>query len=424
MPRMLLSALLAALALAVLAPGGAEAQAIPFEYIVQFKAAAGADVVAAHMAAVRASGALVLREYAFGSFSGYAVRLPAGTTLTDAGSAFLFAEEVALYEPNQIVRASPAVGQVNTPARLRHHHRKHPRPANTSRANADCNLQEEATWGLVRTAEQTLNIDGLYPWSSEADGAGVTVYIVDTGIYLEHSDFERRAVWGFDAVDDPSAETDDNGHGTHVAGTVMSKTYGIAKAATAVAVRVLGGDGSGTTAGVISGIQYVAQSGRGKKSVANMSLGGGRSTALNNAVAAAVQVGVPFVVAAGNEAQDACNTSPASEPSAISVACSTSTDAFCSFSNYGRCTDIVAPGMSITSTWINGPYSDNTISGTSMAAPHVAGVVAKLLSASATDLTPDQVQTQLYNLGNRGYVRNVPQPTITPNLLVHYPCPN
>ena len=215
-------------------------------------------------------------------------------------------------------------------------------------------------------------------------------------VYLEHNDFERRAIWGFDSVDNPSPETDENGHGTHVAGTVMSKTYGLAKAATAVAVRVLGADGSGSYAGVIAGVNFVAKDGKGKKAVANMSLGGGKSAAMNNAVAAAVKAGIPFVVAAGNEAQDACNVSPASEPSAITVMCSNSADNFCSFSNYGRCTDMIAPGQSITSTWINGPFSDNTISGTSMSAPHVAGVAAKIISASSSAMTPAQVRHNMY----------------------------
>lgn len=401
------SVLVAFVAVALCA-GGVQGQNIPFEFVVVFTQEATDSAIVSHMSTVVASGSLVTHQYGFGSFRGYAVRVPHGSKLTDASNAFLMAEEVAYYEPNQIYRASAPI---------------HKKPINTSSlVNADCSLQTGATWGLVRVAQEDLNIDGLYPWSPDSDGTGVSVYIVDTGIYLEHTDFEGRAIWGYDAVDDPSPLTDTNGHGTHVAGTVMSKTYGIAKKAKAVAVRVLGNDGSGTTAGVIAGIQFVATDGRGKKSAANMSLGGGKSTALNSAVASAVSVGIPFAVAAGNEAQDACNVSPASEPTAFTVACSTSSDSFCSFSNYGRCVDIIAPGQGITSTWINGPYSDNTISGTSMSSPHVAGIAARIISAAGTTLTPDQVQAQIDSIANLNFVRNVPQPGYTPNTLAHFPC--
>ncbi|KAJ3359364.1 hypothetical protein GGF31_004138 [Allomyces arbusculus] len=248
--------------------------------------------------------------------------------------------------------------------------------------------QSGATWGLVRISERALDLTKPYVYPNSA-GSGVDVYIVDTGIYTAHPDFGGRAKWGTTTCDD-CVDEDDNGHGTHVAGTVASKTYGVAKSANVIAVKVLGGDGSGTNEGVIAGINYVAAQAKakGKTVAANMSLGGSYSAALNSAVKAATSSGVVFAVAAGNENQDACNTSPASEPSAITVGATTKTDTRSSFSNYGKCLDIFAPGSSITSTWNNG--GTNTISGTSMASPHVAGVAALLIgqdpSASASTI--------------------------------------
>ncbi|KNE71269.1 hypothetical protein AMAG_15512 [Allomyces macrogynus ATCC 38327] len=248
--------------------------------------------------------------------------------------------------------------------------------------------QSGATWGLVRISERALDLTKPYVYPSSA-GSGVDVYIVDTGIYTAHPDFGGRAKWGTTTCDD-CVDEDDNGHGTHVAGTVASKTYGVAKSANVIAVKVLGGDGSGTNEGVIAGINYVAEQAKakGKTVAANMSLGGSYSAALNSAVKAATSSGVVFAVAAGNENQDACNTSPASEPSAITVGSTTKTETRSSFSNYGKCLDIFAPGSSITSTWNNG--GTNTISGTSMASPHVAGVAALLIgqdpSASASTI--------------------------------------
>jgi subtilisin family serine protease len=289
---------------------------------------------------------------------------------------------------------------------------------------ADCQLQIEATWGLCRTAERKLQIDGLYPYNAE--GEGVSVYIVDTGIYLQHTEFEGRAEWGFDAVDSPSPREDLNGHGTHCAGTVMSKNFGLAKKAKSVAVRVLDADGSGSNAGVMAGVAYVGTEGSKKKgkAVANLSLGGSFSAALNAAVKAVVEDGIPFVVAAGNEAQDSCNASPASEATAITVMASDSDDGFAYFSNYGKCTNIIAPGVGITSTWIGSQYSINTISGTSMAAPHVAGVVAKMLGAHEEVLTPDEVLEHLLSNATESTITKIPASTKspTPNVLLYAGC--
>jgi len=233
-------------------------------------------------------------------------------------------------------------------------------------------------------SEKDLKIDGHYAYEA-LSGEGVDAYIVDTGIYTEHSDFEGRAEWGTDTVDTPSPKTDGNGHGTHVAGTVISKTYGLAKKAHAIAVKVLGASGSGTNAGVIAGVDWVTSHHGAKKngrpSVANMSLGGGYSAALNKAVDAAVESGVAFAVAAGNENQDACNVSPASASKPLTVAASTNVDGRSYFSNWGKCAHIFAPGSDITSTWIGGKTATNTISGTSMASPHVCGVLARYRAA-------------------------------------------
>tara|TARA_B110000208_G_scaffold141823_1_gene171151 strand:+ start:1003 stop:1632 length:630 start_codon:yes stop_codon:yes gene_type:complete len=206
----------------------------------------------------------------------------------------------------------------------------------------------------------------------------------------------------------------------------MSKNFGLAKKAKSVAVRVLDADGSGSNAGVMAGIAFVGTEGKKKKgkSVANLSLGGSYSSALNAAIAAVVKDGIPFVVAAGNEAQDSCDVSPASEPTAITVMASDSADEFAYFSNFGKCSNIIAPGVGITSTWIGSQYSINTISGTSMAAPHVAGVVAKMLGAHEEVLTPAEVLEHLMSNATESEVSKVPASTSspTPNELLYAGC--
>ncbi|KNE70493.1 hypothetical protein AMAG_14617 [Allomyces macrogynus ATCC 38327] len=246
--------------------------------------------------------------------------------------------------------------------------------------------QSGAPWGLVRISERALDLTKPYTYPDSA-GAGVDVYVVDTGFYTAHPDFGGRARWGTTTCDG-CIDKDENGHGTHVAGTIGSTTYGVAKRANLIAVKVLGANGSGSTVGVIAGINWVTAQAKAKNKtiVANLSLGGTFSAALNNAVKAATSAGVVFVVAAGGDNSGACNTSPASEPSAITVAATTKTDARASSSNYGTCIDIFAPGTAITSTWKNG--GTNTLSGTSMAAAHVVGVAA-LLSAGTG--SPDKL---------------------------------
>jgi subtilisin family serine protease len=260
--------------------------------------------------------------------------------------------------------------------------------------------QTGATWGIDRIDQRARPLSGTYTYNYT--GAGVHAYIVDTGINASHSQFTGRVGAGYDFIQNDSTPQDGNGHGTHVAGTVGGTTYGVAKGVTLHAVRVLDNAGSGTTAGVISGINWVRTNAI-KPAVANMSLGGGYSASLNNAVASAVTSGVTFVVAAGNSAANACNYSPASTPSAITVGATTSTDARASYSNYGSCVDIFAPGSSITSAWYTSTSATNTISGTSMASPHVAGVAALYLQANPS-ASPSAVTSWITSNATTGVV--------------------
>lgn len=239
--------------------------------------------------------------------------------------------------------------------------------------------QTNATWGLDRIDQAVLPLDTQYRFNGT--GAGVNAFIIDTGIRADHTEFTGRVLAGYSAVADTNGTNDCNGHGTHVSGTVGGSTWGVAKSVNLIPVRVLDCTGSGSLSGVIAGIDWVAGSAL-RPAVANMSLGSAKSTTVNAAVAGAYNKGVTMVVAAGNSNADACNYSPSSEPTAITVGATTSADARASYSNYGSCLDVFAPGTNITSAWNTGSTATNTISGTSMASPHVTGVAAIALQAN------------------------------------------
>jgi subtilisin family serine protease len=261
--------------------------------------------------------------------------------------------------------------------------------------------QSSAPWGLDRVDQTSLPLSGTYTYPDTA-GSGVTAYVIDTGVRITHSQISGRASYGYDAVDGDSTAQDGNGHGTHVATTIAGSTYGVAKKAKIVAVRVLDNAGSGTTAGVIAGIDWVTNNHSGP-SVANMSLGGGASTSLDTAVSNSIASGVTYAIAAGNSSANASSYSPARVAAAITVGATTSTDAKASYSNYGSVLDLFAPGSSITAGWNTSDTATNTISGTSMATPHVAGAAAVYL-AGHTSATPAQVATALVNGATTGKV--------------------
>ncbi|KAJ0123045.1 hypothetical protein N8I77_010125 [Diaporthe amygdali] len=303
--------------------------------------------------------------------------------------------------------------------------------------SCDGETEKMAPWGLARVSHRNSLSFGTFNkyLYAEDGGEGVDAYVIDTGTNTEHVDFEGRAHWG-KTIPSGDADEDGNGHGTHCSGTIAGKKYGVAKKANVYAVKVLRSSGSGTMADVIAGVDFAATSHQdqvkaakdGKRkgfkgSVANMSLGGGKTNLLDQAVNAAVDAGLHFAVAAGNDNADACNYSPAAADKAVTVGASAIDDSRAYFSNYGKCTDIFAPGLSIQSTWIGSKTAVNTISGTSMASPHICGLLAYYLSLqpstdseySVAAITPKELKSQLISIATVDALTDIPKDT--PNLL-------
>lgn len=295
-------------------------------------------------------------------------------------------------------------------------------------------VEKNAPWGLARISHRnslTFGTFNKYLYTAEG-GEGVDVYVIDTGTNTDHVDFEGRAHWGKTIpANDP--DVDGNGHGTHCSGTVAGKKYGVAKKANVYAVKVLRSNGSGSMSDVVKGVEFAAEShiekvekakkGKAKGfkgSTANMSLGGGKSTILDQAVNAAVDAGIHFAVAAGNDNADSCRYSPAAAEKAVTVGASTLADERAYFSNYGKCNDIFAPGLNILSTWIGGDDKTNVISGTSMASPHIAGLLAYLLSLqpskdsayAVAEITPKKLKANLLGSATKNALSDVPSDTV------------
>lgn len=356
----------------------AQSRPIPGRYIVVFKAGV-ANPAALAATLVQGQGGQLHHTYT-GALKGFAATLP----------------DAAL----QGIRNNPNVSLVEQDQ--------------TVALNA-ASPQDQATWGLDRIDQADQPLDTQYHFSQT--GAGVTAFIIDTGIRADHVEFTGRVLAGYDTVGDGNGTNDCNGHGTHVAGTVGGTTWGVAKGVSLVPVRVLDCSGSGSWSGVIAGIDWVANSTL-RPAVANMSLGGAASASVDSAVAGAVAKGVTIAVAAGNSNADACTASPAREPTALTVGATTTLDARASYSNWGSCVDLFAPGSGITSAWNTNSTATNTIGGTSMASPHVAGVAALALAANP-GASPAAVASLLVSSATPNRLVSSVMGPGSPNLLVY-----
>ncbi|KAL6044470.1 Regulatory P domain of the subtilisin-like proprotein convertase [Balamuthia mandrillaris] len=381
------------------------------EYIVVLHDALGPDDVADYKGRIEArlnpDMESVDQVFRIGSFNALKAKLSLRSVKT-----LLLDEEVKYVQENQVVRAIQLKGE-------------------------SCSQQSiEVPWGLDRIDQRSVDLTGKFRYKSSA-GQNVDAYIIDTGIQVTHKQFEGRAEWGTNTAGDGQGR-DCHGHGTHVAGTVGSLYYGVAKKTTLIAVKVLACDGYGSDATVIAGVEWATNHHHSKQnkrpSVANMSLGGGFSPALNEAVNASITAGITYAVAAGNDDYDACFVSPASVETAITVGAteianikSYEKDARSYYSNYGSCLSVLAPGTLIKSTWIGESDEEvKTISGTSMASPHVAGVAALFLDVNP-EATPKDVKGFILDNALEGKVVLGCEPTEstcpqTPNRLLYFAC--
>ena len=398
---------------------------IPHKYIVVFKQDVGANEIAFHQewVALTHTNSLNGLDDQHSFFAATKDIKPEGGGITDTfdiGNLLNGYTGFFLDETIDLIRKNPLVAFVEKDSLVH--------------AN-EFDIEKGAPWGLARVSHrQPLSLSSFdqYLYDSEA-GAGVTAYVIDTGVNVKHEEFSGRAKWG-KTIPQGDSDIDGNGHGTHCAGTIGSNDYGVAKKAEIVAVKVLRSNGSGTMSDVVKGVEYAAKSHQEavksskkgfKGSTANMSLGGGKSPALDLAVNAAVKAGLHFAVAAGNENQDACNTSPASAELAITVGASTISDARAYFSNYGKCVDIFAPGLNILSTYIGSDTATAYLSGTSMASPHICGLLSYFVSlqpgadseffVAADGISPSQLKKNLIAYGTSDVLSDIPEDT--PNIL-------
>jgi len=374
---------------------------MPDEYIITYHSNTTVEQASAHWALMDSVGIEFIHKYNAGSHKGFAAKI------TNEKIVIALQEDplVQAIQVNGFAEISQTCGAVQDPT---------------------------PSWGLARLShEGPLSNKALVNkmrYTASLSGEGVSVYVIDTGIQIDHQDFQGRAKWGVAYAD--GTFVDGNGHGTHCAGTVAGFTFGVAKRATVVAVKVLSAGGSGTWADVIAGVDFVTKDGVTGKSLASMSLGGGGSNAgLTAAITSCIQAGIPVIVAAGNSNADACSFTPSGIDGVISVGAtekvgvspSPERDNRASYSNWGKCVDIFAPGTDITSAWIGSTNRETaTISGTSMACPHVAGYAAALFS-SETIISPEDLKKQLIASSQSGLISNVPAGT--ENRLLYNQCP-